>query len=841
MVYNSLLEVIESAKKSPNGITFISGKDKEKYLSYNELFLEACKILRVLQLGGIKPGFELVFQIEDNEKFISVFWACILGKIIPVPITVANKDEYRLKLLKVWKILNNPFLITDKKIFLSIEKYVFKNHSTEEYEAIKHNTIFLEEMKENERSGQLMQSSLDDIAFIQFSSGSTGDPKGVVLTHKNLLTNINAIINCAKLTAGDRALSWMPLTHDMGLIGFHLTTTMLKINQYIIPTTLFIRRPNLWMHKVNQYRISLTSSPNFGYKYFLSYFKPESAEEWDLSCVRLIFNGAEPISIELCEEFLNKMECYKLNKKSIFNVYGLAEASLAVTFPSVNEEMASIHVLRSSLSVGDKVIEGEGNGSIRLADLGSPVTDCSVRICNDNNEILPDKTLGNIQIKGDNVTERYYNNEEATSRLILKDGWLDTGDLGFMENNRLIVTGRAKDIIFVNGQNYYPHDIEKASEGVEGIELGKIALCGVFDNKFQRDVILAFIMFKKKIEEFMPLALELKRYISYNRGVNLDFIIPVKHIPKTTSGKIQRYKLGDMYFQGKYNDVLKEMEYLKEKLCKHKVYENPTTEIEKTLVSICREFLPVSSIGINDNFFDIGASSIILNQITHRLESIYPGKISVTDLFAYPTIAKLAAFLQKGQAITLPTLKIPEEFINKNRDIISSPVMFQFKLYQEQYKSVQDLCRNKNISVEDFITSLYIFMLSKVSKEPLVSIQLMTHKEDMVYSGSYNISKMKQFSHLSPDKISEGGFWYSINDVDQVRLERDKSSYAILLYNREFMSCNIDLINIYDILMEITMKDDEVEFFCEYNNLKLSAYGISKLMNDYANSILSNI
>jgi len=841
MLYKSLLDAIRTNQNSNKGIIFISGDNDEKYLGYDELFSEAGKILNVLQSNGLKPGFELVFQIEDNEKFICIFWACILGKIIPVPVAVGNNDEHRLKLLKIWTILNNPFLITDKKVLSGIETFATSNSLSKEFEEIKVRTIYFDEMDSSYFTGQIVEADLKDIAFIQFSSGSTGDPKGVVLTHKNLLTNINAIIECAKVTTNDKSLSWMPLTHDMGLIGFHLTALVAKIDQYIMPTNLFIRRPTLWIKKVNEHRISSTSSPNFGYRYFLSSFKPEIAEGWDLSCIRLVFNGAEPIFADLSEEFLNKMEEYKLNKKSMFNVYGLAEACLAVTFPPTNEGIVSINVDRNRLSIGAKIIENTNENSIRLVDLGYPVTDCNIRICDDENKTLAERTVGYIQIKGNNVTSGYYNNNEATSKMISQDGWLNTGDLGFIWNGRLIFSGRAKDIIFVNGQNYYPHDIEKIAEGVEGIELGRIAACGVFNKELQRDSLLLFVLFKKKTEEFVSLAVELRKYISSKMGLNVDLIIPVREIPKTTSGKIQRYRLGEMYLMGKYNDVLRDIEHFTNIILENRVCENPTTEIEIELMTICKEFIPTTSIGINDNFFEVGASSIILIQIAERVDRVYPGKTSITDLFAYPTISKLANFIEKGNTINLPVLKLPDEFFIERKTTVCESVMFEFMLSEPQFRKVNDLCRDKNISLDDFITLPYIFLLSQITGQHIIPIQIMIHKEDMVYSVNYDIHQLQEISNLLIGQKSSKAFSYSINDVENVKLERDESSVVIFLYNKKFMNCNIDLLNIYDILLEISAEDNELVFFCDYNNLKLNGHKVKKMMNDYVSLILSQI
>lgn len=236
MIFNNLQDALSSAKYDESGITFINGDKEENHLSYFDLYSGSCRVLYELQSKGIKPGSELVFQIDDNEDFIRLFWACILGKIVPVPVSVGDNEEHKLKLLKIWRLLDDPFLVTVRNNIKTLESFSNDKGFGAEFEAIKLKTIFLDELENSGSKGKIIQVDANDIAFIQFSSGSTGDPKGVVLTHRNLLTNIYAIIECAQMTTEDKSLSWMPLTHDMGLIGFHITALVARIHQFIMPS-----------------------------------------------------------------------------------------------------------------------------------------------------------------------------------------------------------------------------------------------------------------------------------------------------------------------------------------------------------------------------------------------------------------------------------------------------------------------------------------------------------------------------------------------------------------------------------------------------------------------------
>jgi acyl-CoA synthetase (AMP-forming)/AMP-acid ligase II len=506
---NTLTRVLLNLKDtSGKGITFIKGNAEEEVLYYDQLIREAMQVLGSLQQRGIQSGDELILQVEDNRTFIILFWACIFGKIIPVPLSTGNQDDHKLKLLKVYQTLNRPWLVCDQQQLDRLEKYATENDHTDLFKTIRQNTFAPGELESAEQPGIIQKTDTADIAYIQFSSGSTGEPKGVILTHANLVANITDIASRSGVDADDRMLSWMPLTHDMGLICFHLTGVIAAAAQYLMPTTLFVRRPVLWIEKANEHKISLLYSPNFGYSYFLAAFNSASGEAagWDLSSIRIIYNGAEPISHELCERFIHTLGQYGLRATAMYPGYGMAEASVAVCLPNPGDPMRSYNVNRKSLKTGKKIkLVDKDESGVSFMEVGYPIPQCRVRIADDNDNELKDECLGNIQIAGANVTAGYYNNEAATEKVITTDGWLRTGDLGFFINGRLVITGRAKNIIILYGQNYYPQDIERAVEQVQGIGPGKVVACGVKNPSSWKEELVLFILFKEKLPQFVAL------------------------------------------------------------------------------------------------------------------------------------------------------------------------------------------------------------------------------------------------------------------------------------------------------------------------------------------------
>lgn len=643
--YNTLTELFISRKnEEQRGITFILGDTQEKYVSYKELYHTSLRLLFYFQKSGYKKGDEVIFQIDDNEKFIYSFWACILGGMIPVPITTGNNDEHKMKLFKIWDILNNPRIIASADFFEKLSAYAEKNDLGNKIEDIRGKATFLDEVEQAEKDGDIYPSAAGDIAFIQFSSGSTGDPKGVVITHDNVLIDLNAVIRWAHIDTNDIGLNWMPLTHDMGLIGTHIKGLLACMNQYNINTALFVRHPSLWLQKASEHKATIIYSPNFGYKHFLKFYHENEKINWDLSSIRLIYNGAEPISLDLCNEFLDRMSVYGLKRNAMYPVYGLAEGTIAVTFPIMGEDFR-FHVLdRKHLGIGDTIVEiaKEDKDAVVFVDEGYPIYNCYVRICDEDNCDIGENRIGYVHISGGNVTSGYYNNQKATEQVITPDGWLNTGDLGFMKEKRLVITGRAKDVIFASGLNYYAHDIERVGEGVEGVELGKIVAVGVFNESRKSDDLVLFVIHKQKLENFIPIVNGLKRIISEKIGIEVAHVIQVKNIPKTTSGKVQRYKLRESYMKGEFDSVKHAIETLLQESEQKRELVLPNSNIEKELVQIWSEVLNTKQIGIRDDLFELGGNSLHITQIVSRVRDSFGIELEQSEIFENPLIENLA-------------------------------------------------------------------------------------------------------------------------------------------------------------------------------------------------------
>ena len=648
----TLTELLEANREVAGAISYLEGERETRSVAFGELYQRALAILHRLQRLGARPGDKLILFLSGNEPFIDAFWAALLGGIIAVPVAPGISDEHRHKLLRIAAKLKAPYIYTEQRLLERVAATASGPAELTTLEALRSRAFLVDELDQLGRGGKLHRARPGDVAFIQFSSGSTGEPKGVVLTHANLLANIRGVSEIARFTPDDVSLSWMPLTHDMGLIGFHLIMFANRMHSYLMPTDLFVRRPLLWLQFAARVRASVLCSPNFGYRHYLKVLGERSPGELDLSAVRLIFNGAEPISVELCRQFLDRLAPSGLRESAMFTVYGLAEASLAVSFPQPEVPLHATAFNRHQLGVGAapaaQRIEPQAQGveprdAVTLASVGRAIPYCELRLVGDDDVPMPPGRVGHIQIRGGNVTGGYYEDRHADADNFTADRWLRTGDLGLIHDGELYITGRHKEILFVNGQNYYPHDLERIAEQVPGLELGKVMVAGVRPVGAPADELVVFVLHRAEIAEFAPIARQVAARIGEHAGLEVNAVVPVKRIPKTTSGKFQRHLLEQEYLAGAFDAPLAELAHLRASLPAARA---DGSAIAQQLRAICEQELDGRSIDIDESLFDIGASSLKLIAIHERIERAWPGVVEITDIFDHPSIGALATYIE---------------------------------------------------------------------------------------------------------------------------------------------------------------------------------------------------
>ena len=645
--YNTLDEILPATAREDRQITFIEGENQQRLLSFRRLRLRAIVVLGALQRRGLVAGDKMLLYVADNERSIELFWACVLGGIVPVPLAPGGTPEQLRKLWAVFAQIERAWVCIEPGSLERFETFAASEGPAIDAARLRARAIAPGAHEVDGAPGELHPATPDRLAFIQYSSGSTGDPKGVLLTHRNLCANIASIHEAGAYTDRDVTLSWMPLSHDMGLIGFHLNMLAAGAAHAIMRTELFARRPLLWLELASRMKATVLCSPNFGYQHYLKQYELKPRPQVDLSAVRLIFNGAEPISAELCRRFMQTLAAHRLRPDAMFAVYGLAEASLAVSFPRLGAPLETLHLDRAALRVGEpvRITESPADPLGEFVKLGRSVPGTEVRIVDDAGAACAEGVLGHIEIRGENVTAGYYLGPATPA-----DGWLDTGDLGLLSGGKLVVTGRTKDLVIVNGQNLYPHDFERLAQQVAEVDANRVAAAAVRLADGEGEGLAMFVLHRGELEGFVAKARAIRRAVAEQTGVEVAAVVPVAQIPKTTSGKLQRFLLARAFEQGEFAPVLARLAPL---LAPADPLAGGGLEPGSTLArlqAICQRVVTDRQIGPEDNLLEINLNSLALARLHEAIDREFPHRIEVSDLFEYPTLAHLARFMDAPSA-----------------------------------------------------------------------------------------------------------------------------------------------------------------------------------------------
>ncbi len=378
-------------------------------------------------------------------------------------------------------------------------------------------------------------------------------------------------------------------------------------------------------------------SPNFGYDHYLKSFAKGGEQPLDLSAVRVIFNGGEPISRQVCDDFSAKLGAYGLPNTAIRPAYGLAEACVAVTMTAPGTAVESVRVDRGSLLIGREValVDHATSAAAEVVCVGEPVEDCQVRIADEQDQPLAEPCYGKILIRGAMVTPGYYG---ATAD---RDGedWLDTGDLGFMYQGALYVLGRAKDTVIINGVNYHPSDLERICHDVLSLEVGKVTCCGV-PGAEGAEQLAVFVTHRRGPDEFVSVLRGVRRALGEYAQLDVPYVLPVRQMPKTTSGKIQRFKLAQAFAEGAFDEDIRALQSVEPDVTGEEF-----TPLQRTLHGLFNSVVPDVHLSLHDNFLDVGVSSLSLAEISEAVDAEYPDQLELADYLEHPSIAELAQYL----------------------------------------------------------------------------------------------------------------------------------------------------------------------------------------------------
>ncbi|MDR1639002.1 MAG: AMP-binding protein [Clostridiales bacterium] len=524
--------LLELRSESQSGIVFAEAGKQDEFCAYQDLFQQSLRLLGGLQSLGVSKGDSVIMQARSNKDTVVLLWACLLGGVVAVPLTCARTEDALLKLKNVADVLDGAFIVGDEAAMASNEMG-FGNAKRIAYSGI-----------DLARPGQLPDRVAEsDVAIIQFSSGTTGIPKGVLLTNKNVASNLESITLAGKINqlpgVTDSGISWLPLTNDLGLVGLHFSCVYHNINSIMIEPMSFFYEPTLFFEKIDKYKATVAINPNFALDYMLGYYSrhKESMGKCDLSSLRLNICGSEPVKPQTVDMFENVFSVFSLRRNSTLPVYGLAEACLAVAFSEIDTPYITVSLDRNFLAIGDQVqISEDKEKAATFVSVGKAVPGAHISIRYEKNAPAKEGTVGIVHVMGDSVSSGYANNEEATKELFSEDGWLNTYDIGVIVDGNLYIVGRQKDMIIIHGKNCYCIDLEEAISKSAKVEA---AVVNCFNVDTKSDDLYVFVLHEPDDGILAAVKDALVKHI----GVRVKEVVFRKSFPRTEGGKIRRFLL----------------------------------------------------------------------------------------------------------------------------------------------------------------------------------------------------------------------------------------------------------------------------------------------------------
>lgn len=518
----------------------------ETIITYGELLAAASGVAHSLIKRGIKPNDTIAIMLPTDAEFFQSFMGVLLAGAVPVPIyPPLRPDRIEAYAIREARILNNAqvrMLITFTRAEM-LSKIL--QTSVPSLKAV----LNAAELISENTSPPNMTFTGDQPALIQYTSGSTGDPKGVLLTHNNILANIRSIEKPMHIQPSDAIVSWLPLYHDMGLMSW-MGTIYYGVPFIALSPISFLNRPERWLWLLHYHRATISAAPNFAYELCVKRIEESQIEGLDLSAWRVALNGAEAVRPETLKRFYHKFKSYGLKEETLTPVYGLAENTVALTFPDITQPPRIDTIDRNAFEQHLKATPSTAKNALAFACEGKAIPDHEIRVVNEANEPLPERHIGHLQFRGPSAMCGYYLNAEATKKAY-RDGWWDTGDFAYMADGELFVTGREKDLIIKGGRNLYPETIEDVTGQVGGVRRGCVVAFGVTDADTGTEKIIVVAESKLPHDEHERLCNTILSETSNTLGISPDdiIIVPPHTIPKTSSGKLQRSACKEAYLK----------------------------------------------------------------------------------------------------------------------------------------------------------------------------------------------------------------------------------------------------------------------------------------------------
>jgi acyl-CoA synthetase (AMP-forming)/AMP-acid ligase II len=557
--------LLQSAERSPqSGLTCIDSFGVPASLTFATLLAGALRVLEGLRDHGLKPRDTVVLQIENLSDHFIAFWGCVLGGITPVTVAIApsyaERNAVISKLANIWELLERPPIITSSALAPAIGVL----EALVPMPGLR--LLPVEELQSYPPAQRIHDSRPDDLVFFQLTSGSTGVPKCIQETHRGIIAHIHGSQQFNGYSAEDVTLNWLPLDHVVPILTVHLKDVYLGCKEIQVKSNWILTDVLRWLDLIETYRVTHTWAPNFAYKMVADRLAREADRTWDLSSIRYFMNAGEQVTLNVISDFLNALVASGLPQRAMQPAFGMAEVCTCMTYQNDFSAGTGAHWIHKGSLGGPLANADRGDKhAITFVDLGPPVPGIQIRITDSANQVVPEGTIGRFQIRGDSVTPGYLRNEAANREAFVGDGWFNSGDLGFILDGRLTLTGREKEMIVVRGANFYCYEIEDVINGVDGVEPTFSAACAVEDSASGSEGLALFFVPRianAAIEELALVVREIRSRVTANLGINPAVVIPLsrEEFPKTTSGKIQRSQLKKQLAGGLFAERIKQFD-----------------------------------------------------------------------------------------------------------------------------------------------------------------------------------------------------------------------------------------------------------------------------------------
>lgn len=561
MVWKTLTEMMaDHAQACANKLylRFLERGEVTSTYTYSQLWELACRWASLLSDRGVRRGEPVLMALPNSEDFVGAYYGTLLAGGVPAPVAPLRRVEagnaalealaQRLNFArgKVLVVPESQAMLGELEPLSGLEELTVLTRRDVPQEA--------EVLPSGGRQDQ------DDVALLQFTSGTSGKPKAVQLTHRALLAQTRAISNALELDPyEDWAVSWLPLFHDMGLIGYLLTPAYATGHVSLLTVEDFIMRPTLWVKALSDFRASITGGPPSAYAVCARRAREADVEQYDLSRLRIALVGAEMVRSSSLQLFFDKFERAGFRKASLMPTYGLAENGLAVTMTPLDRgpkfDTIELRIMQEcGVAQEAQPSDGQGANTREFASVGVPIVDTEVNIAGPAGEWLAERRLGEIVVRSPSLMLGYYDQPEVTAE-VLRDGWLYTGDVGYMVGGELYITGRKKEVLIVGGRNYYPDDLEAVVERLEGIRSGRVVATSYDDPETATEVVV--VLAETALEdagERSNLRLLIRTaLIEAGYPVGKVVLLPPRTIQTTPNGKLKRVECKVRYLAGEFN------------------------------------------------------------------------------------------------------------------------------------------------------------------------------------------------------------------------------------------------------------------------------------------------